>query len=159
MPVLFLLSGPKMGFSSRRSDTLPREIRSPCQISLLSGQKCGNTAPKLVSGLRSRTRGPAYPHARANPNTIRYDDGGTDRLEILHDGRPIVAGQVFYQRRYISRKVQCFALRGSCNIANDPLSAMGSPAETPLTRTSNETCVHKNGDDLPVDNGGVERLP
>jgi len=79
-------------------------------------------------------------------------------------GLHIVAGQVFYQRRYISRKVQCFALRGSCNIANDPLSAMLSPAETPVTRTSNETWVHKNGEksqvfDLPVDIGGVERLP
>jgi len=43
MPVLFLLSGPKMGF--RPTGPLPRA----CQISRLglSGQKCRNTAPKL----------------------------------------------------------------------------------------------------------------
>ena len=58
MPVLFLLSGPKMGFSPRRGDMLPRltwnltrgtgERTSPCQILRLSGRKCGNTAPKTV---------------------------------------------------------------------------------------------------------------
>ena len=45
-----------MGFSSRRGDTLPdkrkiwNEGRSapPYQISRLSRQKCGNTAPKTV---------------------------------------------------------------------------------------------------------------
>ena len=69
MPVLFLLSGPKMGFLPRRATRCPdkREIwhgertaRSgpQCQISRLSwfaprakfhlsGHKCGNTAPKL----------------------------------------------------------------------------------------------------------------
>ena len=47
MPVLFLLSGPKIGFSPRRGDTLP-SVRSPCQISRLSGQKYGSTAPKTV---------------------------------------------------------------------------------------------------------------
>jgi len=52
MPVLFLLSSPKMGFSPRRGD-MKREIwrgkahrRSPCQIAHLSWQKCGNTVPK-----------------------------------------------------------------------------------------------------------------
>jgi len=74
MPVLFLLSGSKMGFSPRSGalealrdalykyttttiDTTTttttrcpnkREIWYPCQISRLSGQKCGNTAPKTV---------------------------------------------------------------------------------------------------------------
>jgi len=58
MPVLFLLNGPKMGFSPRRGDMLPRltwnltrgtgERTSPCQILRLSGRKCGNTAPKTV---------------------------------------------------------------------------------------------------------------
>ena len=59
MPVLFLLSGPKMGFSPRRGDTLPdkREIwhGGAYQISRLSGQKCGNIAPKL-SKFRILTR-------------------------------------------------------------------------------------------------------
>ena len=41
MPVLFLLSSPKIGFSPRRSSP-------PYQISRLLGQKCGNTAPKTV---------------------------------------------------------------------------------------------------------------
>ena len=41
MPVLFSLSGPKIGFSPRRAAPL-------CQILRLSGQKCGNTAPKTV---------------------------------------------------------------------------------------------------------------
>jgi len=47
MPVLFLLTGPKMGFSPRRGDTFPRRSAPPCQLSRSSGQKCGNTAPKL----------------------------------------------------------------------------------------------------------------
>ena len=47
MPVLFLLSGSKMSFSPRRGDMLP-DKRKICQISRLSGQKCGNTAPKTV---------------------------------------------------------------------------------------------------------------
>ena len=42
MPVLFLLSGPKIRFSPRRGN------HPPCQISRLSGQKCENTAPKTV---------------------------------------------------------------------------------------------------------------
>jgi len=53
MPVLFLLGGPKMGFATRCPDK--RQIwhgsgsgpLPPCQITRLSGQKCGNTAPKL----------------------------------------------------------------------------------------------------------------
>jgi len=47
MPVLFLLNGPKIGFSPRRGTRCPdKRVRSPCQLSRLSGQKCGNTAPK-----------------------------------------------------------------------------------------------------------------
>ena len=46
MPVLFLLSGPKIGFCPPRG--IGPSVRSPCQISHLSGQKCGNTAPKTV---------------------------------------------------------------------------------------------------------------
>ena len=65
MPVLFLLSGPKIGFFApqgrhvtpvnvkfgmveRTESSLPHSVRSPCQISHLFGQKCGNTAPKTV---------------------------------------------------------------------------------------------------------------
>jgi len=54
MPVLFLLSSRKTGFSPQGATRCPdkREIwhgeRTPCQISRLSGQKCGNTAPKTV---------------------------------------------------------------------------------------------------------------
>jgi len=54
MPVLFLLGGPKMVFCSAGATRCPdkREIWhgdcSPCQISRLSEQKCGNTAPKIV---------------------------------------------------------------------------------------------------------------
>ena len=58
MPVLFLLSDPKMDFSPHRGNVAPinvkfgtgsrSQVRSPCQISRLSGQKCGNTAPKIV---------------------------------------------------------------------------------------------------------------
>jgi len=49
MPVLFLLSGPKIVFSPRNGDKRIN-VRSapPCQISRLSGQKCENTAPKTV---------------------------------------------------------------------------------------------------------------
>jgi len=54
MPVLFLLSSPKIG-SPEGATRCPgkREMRSgrsapPCQISRLSGQKCGNTAPKTI---------------------------------------------------------------------------------------------------------------
>jgi len=36
-----------MGFSPRRGDTFPRRSAPPCQLSRSSGQKCGNTAPKL----------------------------------------------------------------------------------------------------------------
>jgi len=46
MPVLFLLSGPKIGFCPPQG--IGPSVRSPCQISHLSGQKCGNTAPKTV---------------------------------------------------------------------------------------------------------------
>jgi len=61
MPVLFLLSSPKIGFSPRSGDTLPDKRRiwhggadpPPCQISRLSGQKCGNTAPKTAQLLRN----------------------------------------------------------------------------------------------------------
>jgi len=42
MPILFLLSGPKMGFSPTGATHCPDR----CEISRLSGQKCGNTAPK-----------------------------------------------------------------------------------------------------------------
>ena len=62
MPVLFLLIGPKIGFSSRRFFVhcldkreifLHRErtfgsLPSPCQILRLSGQNCENTAPETV---------------------------------------------------------------------------------------------------------------
>jgi len=59
MPVLFLLSGPKMGFSARRALHCPDNgeiwhggadwrLAPPCQLSRLSRQKCGNTAPKTV---------------------------------------------------------------------------------------------------------------
>ena len=53
-----LLSDPKMDFSPHRGNVAPinvkfgtgsrSQVRSPCQISRLSGQKCGNTAPKIV---------------------------------------------------------------------------------------------------------------
>jgi len=46
MPVLFLLTGPKMGFLPRRGNTLRRSA-PPCQLSRLLG--CGNTAPKTVN--------------------------------------------------------------------------------------------------------------
>jgi len=60
MPVLFLLSGPKIAFSPHRGATCcpnKREIwhggtdwryAPPCQISCLLEQNCGNTAPKTV---------------------------------------------------------------------------------------------------------------
>ena len=60
MPVLFLLSGPKMGFSPHRGEMVTTWLLhvasinvkfgtgAPCQISRLSRQKCGNTAPKTV---------------------------------------------------------------------------------------------------------------
>jgi len=56
MPVLFLLSGPKMGFFRPAGATRCPDKREiwhggadpPCQISCLSRQKCGNTAPKTV---------------------------------------------------------------------------------------------------------------
>ena len=53
MPVLFLLSGPKIGFSPLQRHVSPINMKfgtgsRPCQISRLSGQKCGNTAPKTV---------------------------------------------------------------------------------------------------------------
>jgi len=41
MPVLRSLSGPKMGFSPGRGDTIAPILR-------LSGQKCGNRAPNTV---------------------------------------------------------------------------------------------------------------
>ena len=51
MPILFLLSGPKMGFSPGRH-VAPINVKFrtgvACQISLLSGQKCRNTVPKTV---------------------------------------------------------------------------------------------------------------
>ena len=49
MPVLFLLRGPKM-----ERHVAPINVKfgtgsgPPCQISRLSGRKCGNTAPKTV---------------------------------------------------------------------------------------------------------------
>ena len=59
MPVLFLLTGPKMGFSPfapQGRHVAPINVKVgtgegpqvciPCQLSRLSGQKCGNTAPK-----------------------------------------------------------------------------------------------------------------
>ena len=56
MPVLFLLSGPKMGFHAA--------VATRCQISRLSGQKCGNTAPKTVKisifGQKSVPHGPSW---------------------------------------------------------------------------------------------------
>jgi len=59
MPVLFLLCGPRIGFSPHRVTRCPdkREIwhggadqmpTPPCQISCLSAHKCGNTASKTV---------------------------------------------------------------------------------------------------------------
>ena len=59
MPVLRLLSGPKMDFSPRMDDTYvapinvkfgtgERTAREADQISRLSEQKCGNTAHKTV---------------------------------------------------------------------------------------------------------------
>jgi len=50
---IFLLSGPKMGFSPAGATRCPdkREIwhgGADCQISRLSGQNCGNTTPKTV---------------------------------------------------------------------------------------------------------------
>jgi len=56
MPVLFLLSGPKMFFfAPQERHVAPINVKfgtversaPPCQISRLSGQKYGNTAPKL----------------------------------------------------------------------------------------------------------------
>ena len=40
----------KNGVFAPQGDTLPHKLRSarPCQISRLSGRKCGNTAPKTV---------------------------------------------------------------------------------------------------------------
>ena len=54
VPVLFLLTGPKNGFfapQGRHVAPINAKVgrsASPCQLSLLSGQKCGNTAPKTV---------------------------------------------------------------------------------------------------------------
>ena len=54
VPILFLLSGPKMFFfAPQRWHVAPIKVKfgtgsGPCQISPLSGQKCGNTAPKTV---------------------------------------------------------------------------------------------------------------
>jgi len=61
MPVLFLLTGPKMGFSPRPTGATrcpdkreswhggaDRRSAPPCQLSRSSGQKCGNTGPKTV---------------------------------------------------------------------------------------------------------------
>ena len=47
MPVLFLLSSRKTRCPDKREIWYGGAAR-PCQISRLSGQKCGNTAPKTV---------------------------------------------------------------------------------------------------------------
>ena len=46
MPVLFLFSGPKMFFCPTGATRCPEFDTPPCQISRLSGQKCGNIAVK-----------------------------------------------------------------------------------------------------------------
>ena len=52
MSILFLLSGPKIGFSPGGATRCPDKCEishgRPHQISRLSGQKCGNTVPKTV---------------------------------------------------------------------------------------------------------------
>ena len=50
MPVLFLLTGPKWVFRPAKATRCSDKRRSapPCQLSRLSGQKCGNATPKTV---------------------------------------------------------------------------------------------------------------
>ena len=55
VPVLFLLSSPKIGFSPRRGRHVAlinvkfgMGVRSPVQNFMFVGQKCGNTAPNTV---------------------------------------------------------------------------------------------------------------
>jgi len=66
MPVLFLLIGANEFFAPQGRHVVPINVKSapPCQILRLSGQKCGNTAPKLskfrILAINSPLRGDSF---------------------------------------------------------------------------------------------------